>query len=111
MESIEELQDRINELEEEIDELKKGKQYLQHTKQGRAWRNNWTRKNRERMNIPHLKSKYIKAGFNKEGFAEALGVHRNTIYNWEIGISNPTLPQAKKIAELLKCTIDELLED
>jgi transcriptional regulator with XRE-family HTH domain len=40
-----------------------------------------------------------------------MGKSQNTINNWCRNITQPTLPQAKRLAELLGCEITDLLID
>lgn len=47
---------------------------------------------------------------SQQGLSEATGIHRVTIARYEAGKVKPTLPQAKKIADALDCTVDELLK-
>ena len=51
------------------------------------------------------------AGYTQEGFAEKLEVSRISVSSWE---TNKCLPDTKvllKLAELLHCSVDELLRE
>ena len=47
---------------------------------------------------------------SQKGLSEATGIHRVTIARYEAGKIEPSLPKAKKIADALGCTVDELLK-
>lgn len=49
------------------------------------------------------------AGLSQEELAERVGVHLNTISQWENGIYIPKTPKLKKLAEALNITEAELL--
>lgn len=53
-----------------------------------------------------------RAGLTQRQFADALGVTITTISNWERGAKEPKLSfaQVKQITEILKCSLDELVE-
>lgn len=40
--------------------------------------------------------------------AELMNVSQNTISQWEIGIRNPSVKSAIKLAEILETTVEEL---
>ena len=40
--------------------------------------------------------------------AELMNVSQNTISQWEIGIRNPSVKSAIKLAEILEATVEEL---
>ncbi|MBU5670279.1 helix-turn-helix transcriptional regulator [Paenibacillus brevis] len=42
-----------------------------------------------------------KKGFTQEELAKKLGYSKGTVSNWENGYSNPSLPDAFKISEIL----------
>ena len=47
-------------------------------------------------------------GMTQEGLAEKVGVSRQTIAKWEAGESTPDLALARKLANTLDVTLDEL---
>ncbi|MBQ7154978.1 MAG: helix-turn-helix transcriptional regulator [Synergistaceae bacterium] len=49
------------------------------------------------------------AGLSQEELAERIGVHLNTISQWENGVYIPKTPKLKKLAEALNTTETELL--
>jgi DNA-binding XRE family transcriptional regulator len=52
-------------------------------------------------------------GVNQTELAEALGVSRTTISNWETGVSKPSLSieQTKALCNLMQCTLEDLPSD
>ena len=61
------------------------------------------------MFYPNIAAERARRRMSLDGFAEALGVTRKTIWNWE---HNGNIPQKKlvKMAELFDCSIDYLLQ-
>lgn len=51
-----------------------------------------------------------KKGFTQKQIAEILGVVPSCVTQWESGVRKPDLVMLKKLAELLECTADNLLE-
>lgn len=43
--------------------------------------------------------------------ASRLGVRTNTVFRYENGDRNPNLAMLRKIASLLNCSVDELIDD
>lgn len=58
-----------------------------------------------------IKSKRIAAGISQATMAEKLKVAASTVGMWEIGKSSPRADMLPKIADILDCTVDELLRD
>lgn len=60
------------------------------------------------METPQIKiaACRINAGMNQLEFAQALGVDRSTIANWEAGNTEPTASQLRRISELSGIPID-----
>lgn len=58
----------------------------------------------------NLKPLRIKSGLSQEYLGRQLGVSRNTVKNWEDGVTEPTLSMCKKIARIFGVTVDELTE-
>lgn len=50
------------------------------------------------------------AGLTQKQLAEKLGVTQACIGMWEIGCRKPNIVTLKKLAKILGCTADELLE-
>lgn len=48
--------------------------------------------------------------YTQEQIADRLGVTRQTISKWEMGISEPSLDLLCKIADIYNCSIDELMD-
>ncbi|MBQ9461183.1 MAG: helix-turn-helix transcriptional regulator [Clostridia bacterium] len=57
-----------------------------------------------------LKEYRVKKGYTQTQIAEALGVTPVCITQWESGVRRPNVVMLKKLAELLGCTADDLLE-
>ena len=51
-----------------------------------------------------------RAGFTQQTFADALGIERARLGNYEIGKSWPTAALLPAMADLLNCSIDDLYE-
>ena len=60
------------------------------------------------MNIRNIRQK---KGMLQTELADAVGVTQGTISGWETGYCTPSLSCAQKLASVLGCTIEELLED
>ncbi len=58
-----------------------------------------------------LKEKRINAGKSQIELSEALCVDRSTIAKWETGKAYPRAALLPKIAQVLGCTVDELLKE
>lgn len=56
-----------------------------------------------------LKEKRIAAGFSQQGLADATGVPRRTIQNWERDVSKASVLPLKKVADALGCKVDDLI--
>lgn len=50
-----------------------------------------------------------KAGLSQADVAEALGISSASVCQWETGKTMPDPRKLPKIAEILNCTVDELL--
>ncbi len=57
-------------------------------------------------NLPQLRRR---AGYTQEGLAEALGVSRQAVGKWESGQSLPEAATLLELAELLGCSLDQLM--
>ena len=58
-----------------------------------------------------LKSIRKQKGFSQVEFAGRMGVSQNTISQWENGSRIPNVISLKKMAQILGCSADILLED
>ena len=47
----------------------------------------------------------------QEEFARLVGVDRSTVTKWETGKCKPTADKLVKVADVLGCTVDELLRE
>ena len=52
-----------------------------------------------------------KIGLSQTKFAKLMGVSQNTISQWESGARIPNVVSLKKMAQILECSTDMLLED
>ena len=50
-----------------------------------------------------------KAGLTQVELGEMLGVSAQTVWRWENGSRQPDIETAVRIANILKCTLDELI--
>lgn len=50
-------------------------------------------------------------GITQESFATSLGVTQGAVSQWEKGISKPSIDKLTQIAEILECSVDELLKE
>lgn len=59
------------------------------------------------------KLKYFRktASLTQEQVAAYLGVGQSAVSMWESGASKPRAETLKKLADLLNCTVDELLKE
>ncbi len=58
-------------------------------------------------NIQYLRKKY---GWSQEYLAKQLDVKRNTISNYEVGISRPTFSKLNKLARIFNIPLSDLVE-
>lgn len=58
------------------------------------------------QNLPKLRRQ---AGYTQEGLAEALGVSRQAVGKWEAGQTLPEAATLLELAELLDCSLDQLM--
>ena len=64
------------------------------------------------MKLPEKLKKYRESrGFTQEQFAEVAGVSRQLISRMELGEITPSLNVARRIADVLNITIDELVRE
>jgi transcriptional regulator with XRE-family HTH domain len=59
----------------------------------------------------NLKRLREKAGLTQEELAEELGITRQSVSKWELGINEPDLPTVRALCRILNCTYDELLDE
>ena len=50
-----------------------------------------------------------KSGMTQRDLATTLGVDQSTVSLWEVGKTQPRAKLLPKLAQILKCTVDELL--
>ena len=51
----------------------------------------------------------VECNFTQEQMAKRVGVERSTVAKWETGASLPRSELLPKLADVLGCTVDELL--
>ena len=51
-----------------------------------------------------------KAGLSQSELAKILGVERSTVAKWETGAALPRFPILKRLATVLECSVDEVLD-
>ena len=61
--------------------------------------------------VANLKQIRMSRMMTQEELSKATGINRVTIAKYEAGIIDPTVDKAKKLAETLGVTIDELITD
>ena len=61
--------------------------------------------------IISIKSKRKKRGLSQLALAKRLGITQGAVSQWETGISTPSIVLLPKLASVLQCKIDDLLED
>ena len=49
-------------------------------------------------------------GLTQEALAKQLDVKQNTVSQWETGVRNPSLPMLLRIAEILNCSVNDLVQ-
>ena len=59
----------------------------------------------------NLRVQRIKNHMSLQDLAEKVGTNASAISRWELGKNEPRISTIRKLAEILNCTIDELLED
>ncbi len=47
----------------------------------------------------------------QKDLADKIGVRSNTVSQYELGKREPSIPILKKIAEVLNCTVDDLIKE
>lgn len=56
-----------------------------------------------------VKSKRLKKNITQDELARMLGVTQQAVMKWENGSSQPRAARLPKLADILGCTVDELL--
>lgn len=62
------------------------------------------------VRLLRLKEIRLNKGITQEDLAKELNVGQNTISQWETGERTPRVPTLIKLAEVLDCSVGELLE-
>jgi len=58
----------------------------------------------------NIKQLRAQTNMSQERLAQALGVVRTTVNNWERGYSSPDIAMVKKLKAVLQCTYEDLLD-
>ena len=58
-----------------------------------------------------IKSVRVSKNLTQDDLAKSLNVSRTTVTMWENNKSLPSITTVKKIAEVLGCTVDDLLKE
>lgn len=58
-----------------------------------------------------IKSLRKKKGITQAEMAKQLGVKQSTVSMWETGKTMPKTKRMRKLAEVLNCTLDDLLKE
>ena len=59
----------------------------------------------------NLKEKRLEKDMTQAELADRLGIKRQRLSNYEVGIREPNIDTLKALAKALECTVDELIED
>ena len=59
----------------------------------------------------NLKQKRLELGLTQQQIADAMGTGRTTVAMWEAGASMPPVPKLQKLAKVLGCSMDDLLDE
>lgn len=59
----------------------------------------------------HIRERRLRLSISQAKLAAEVRVNQTAISQWERGIVTPSLDNAKRLADALGCTIDELYED
>lgn len=57
----------------------------------------------------HLKAARVNAGLTQEFAANALGISKNTLVNYELYRTMPDIETAKKMAALYEMSVDDII--
>lgn len=63
------------------------------------------------MTILNIRAYREAAGLRQSDLAKKLDVDQTAVSNWELGKAKPLRKYHKKLAKLLRCTVDELLSE
>lgn len=50
-------------------------------------------------------------GLTQTQLAKCVGVRGSTVANWELGIRQPSIRMVQNVANVLHCTVDDLLRE
>lgn len=59
--------------------------------------------------VPGLAPRRLAAGLTQATLAEVLHVSKMTVLRWENGQNAPSLEMLRRLAEVLKCSVSDLL--
>lgn len=58
-----------------------------------------------------VRDKRNKLNISQNELAKMINVNQTAISQWERGVTIPSLPNARRLASALRCTMDELFEN
>lgn len=56
-----------------------------------------------------IKERRLSKNMTQNELAQEMGISRTTVTMWEVGSAKPTADKLLKLAQVLECTVDELL--
>lgn len=56
-----------------------------------------------------IKALRLAAGLTQEELAKKMELSRPSITNWEAGVASPKTKDLRRLADILKCKVDDLL--
>lgn len=59
----------------------------------------------------HIRERRLRLGISQTELAAEVRVNQTAISQWERGVVTPSLDNAKRLADALGCTIDDLYAD
>lgn len=63
------------------------------------------------MRAIDIRTLRMRKGLTQKRLAELLKVDQSAVALWESGATSPNLSRLKKLAEILDCTVEDLVED
>ena len=58
-----------------------------------------------------IAEKRKRVGLSQADLAKKMGISQPAVAQWENGVSRPNISLLSKLAEVLECTVDELLKE
>ena len=70
-----------------------------------------TKQKRRWVYLRNLKELRLKKGLSQEQLAKQLNISSVAVCQYELGKRSPNIEMLKKLAQVLDCSVDELLKD